>query len=147
MDADRREVMCPSCGGKLEERGQVRFYGTGNAYVNLDGTVEWVADTWTTPVETLELDEDPYCCLSCDAEWALEDLKAHVVMACGCVAGRHDDSISQIEAHHHGVNPWPIRSKLLTAARERARSQRDAHRPVEAAVSDSQPSGAEGRPK
>lgn len=66
------ELMCP-CGGELEERGDVRYYCQGKIVVHLDGKREWVGGSWVTPVETLDLDAEPYHCVECGMMYELND--------------------------------------------------------------------------
>lgn len=42
-------------------------------------------------------------------------------MVCGCVAGTHGTSISEIAQCHQAVNPWPIQSALIAAEKQAAR--------------------------
>lgn len=71
---DKRELRCPRCGGKVEERGSVRYYGRGTAYVAIDGHREFVTETWTTPIGTLEVDDLPFHCVDCDEQHELDGL-------------------------------------------------------------------------
>lgn len=126
----KREVRCPECGGRIEQRGDVRFYEQGRVLVASDGKVEWVSEGWTTPVETLELDEWPFVCLECGIEFeTLESIafpNRSKVMGCGCAVGAHDESDLGIEAFHEGEVVGQVRDAMRRGAVSAQEPQRGA---------------------
>lgn len=74
MPRQDERLFCPRCAGPIEARGVVRFYEKGAAVMKIDGHREWVASGWSTPVETLELDDPPFYCEDCDTPLTLDEL-------------------------------------------------------------------------